>query len=470
MLFNSLSFLFFLPVVLVLYYVFRSRLRVQNMILLLASFVFYAYWDWRFLGLILLSIGVDFCCGLKMEKAEDKDKRKFLLLSLIVNLGVLSIYKYLDFFIESFVDSMGALGLDLDIHAVGLILPLGISFYTFQTLAYTIDVYRSKIHAEKDVFNFALYVCFFPQLVAGPIERAQNLLPQIKSERKISLNDFYEASWLIYFGYFLKVFVADNLAFIVDEVFNAEIYTQASTALASYAFAFQIYGDFAGYTFIAIGVARLMGFRLMTNFLFPYFVTNPSDFWKNWHISLSSWLKDYLYIPLGGNRLGKYLTLRNLMITMVLGGLWHGAAWNFVLWGTFHGIILIVFRLLSKDSVPMKASYYTWQRWIKAVLFFQLTCMAWVFFRAESLTQIYEMLSSLCRFESITQVEINYLKQIVFYTFLPIIILYFQFKHGTENQITKFHPIARAILYVVMFYAIFSFGEFGAKEFIYFQF
>jgi D-alanyl-lipoteichoic acid acyltransferase DltB (MBOAT superfamily) len=268
----------------------------------------------------------------------------------------------------------------------------------------------------------------------------------------------------------LKVFVADNLAFIVDEVFAMESFTQASTIIGSYAFAFQIYGDFAGYTFIAIGVARLMGFRLMTNFLYPYFVTNPSDFWKNWHISLSSWLKDYLYIPLGGNRMGKYLTLRNLMITMILGGLWHGAAWNFVLWGLFHGLILILFKLYSdknkKESYLKRGVGF----WIKVFLFFQVTCLAWLLFRVESIPQLGEMLNSLLEFKALSQLEINFIRQVIFYTFIPIVVMFFQFKYDSGNYIDSFHPIARVVLYIIMFYAIFSFGEFGAKEFIYFQF
>ena len=466
MLFNSLEFVLFFFIVWLLYYLLRRTLRIQNILLLIASYTFYSFWDWRFLSLVLLSTIVDYFCGLKLGDPNTKNRKLFLIISVVFNLGILAIFKYAGFFITEFVNLLALFGVQANEPSLNIILPLGISFYTFQTMAYTIDVYRRKIPHEKDILNLALYVSFFPQLVAGPIERAQNLLPQIKNQRNVTVTDILEGGWLIYFGYFLKVFVADNLAKIVNSIFALEEVRFFETVTGAYAFAFQIYGDFAGYTFIAIGVARLLGFRLMTNFLFPYFVTNAQDFWRNWHISLSTWLKDYLYIPLGGNRFGKWMTFRNLMLTMLLGGLWHGAAWNFVIWGFYHGLLLILFRMaLGKNEITTK-----WKKYLAIIFMFQLTCIGWLIFRVENMDQLGMMLQSLVEFEAWSSSELNNIKRVIFYSTLPILITFYQYKTNSGNMLDKMPNALRVLLYVIMFYAIFALGEFGKQEFIYFQF
>ena len=326
-----------------LYFLTQRYFRLQNGILLIASYVFYGFWDWRFLALLFVSTVVDYNLALLIEKSESPGERKALLAaSICVNLGILGFFKYFGFFAESFASLLNSFGFQSSTPFFNIVLPVGISFYTFQTMSYTIDVYRRKLPATRNFFDFALFVSFFPQLVAGPIERATKLLPQVLQPRKFSQSNFVEGFYLIILGLFKKVVIADNMAPIVNYIFSRDVSTLsgAEVLVGVYAFAFQIYGDFAGYTDIARGVAKWLGFDLMLNFRMPYFATSPSDFWQRWHISLSSWLRDYLYIPLGGNRQGTLLTYRNLMLTMVLGGLWHGAAWTFVAWGFFHGLIL----------------------------------------------------------------------------------------------------------------------------------
>ena len=337
MLFNSLQFIAFFIIVYSLYLLFNHRW--QNYMLLAASYFFYGSWNWRFLSLILISTILDYFCGLAIDRQPGRKRKKlFLIISVTGNLTILGFFKYFNFFAHDFQLILARFGIPTHPLVLNIVLPVGISFYTFQTMSYTIDIYRGEMRPTRRFLDLALFVAFFPQLVAGPIERAKHLLPQIIKPRLITPRQFREGLWLIYWGFFLKVFVADNLAGIVDRVFaGAETISGIEVLLGLYAFAFQILGDFAGYSSIAIGLARLMGIDIMTNFLFPYFVTNPRDFWKNWHISLSTWLRDYLYIPLGGNRRGRLMTYRNILITMLLGGLWHGAAWTFVIWGGVSG-------------------------------------------------------------------------------------------------------------------------------------
>ncbi|MEM1055276.1 MAG: MBOAT family protein [Bacteroidota bacterium] len=362
MIFNSLAFLVFLPVVIGAYYLLRKA-RLQNRFLLVASYVFYGWWDWRFLLLIALSTVVDFWVARRIDARREavgpdaeagalkKTLRPYLWVSLAVNLGVLSFFKYFNFFSGSAEDLMLSLGMTPDWPTLGVILPVGISFYTFQTLSYTVDVYRGTMRAVDDFFDFALYVSFFPQLVAGPIERAQTLMPQVQQARTFSRSQFTDGAWLILLGFVKKVVIADQLGRIADLGFQTDTpeYGWLGAFLFSACFAFQVYGDFSGYSDIARGTAKLMGFELMINFGKPFLITNPSAFWRHWHISLSTWLRDYLYIPLGGSRGGNTAAYRNLTITMILGGLWHGAGWGFVLWGLYHGVLLSIHRYWSRN-------------------------------------------------------------------------------------------------------------------------
>ena len=381
MFFNSFQFFTFLCFFLGVYYL--TPQRAKSALILLASLFFYACWDFRFLGLILLSTVVDYVVGLKLHASERPKIRKWwVTLSLTVNLGLLGVFKYLNFFIENASDLLSRVGLSsLDGWTLQIVLPVGISFYTFQTLSYTLDIYRKELKPTRNFIDFAAFVSFFPQLVAGPIERASHLLPQIQSPPRPTADQLKHGGFLLLWGLFEKVVVADNLAKLTDAGF-ANPNSGLETLIALYSFAFQVFADFDGYSNMARGMAALMGFKLFHNFNAPYFAVNPSEYWKRWHITLSTWLRDYLYIPLGGNRKGTLRTYSNLATVMVLGGLWHGASWNFVIWGAIHGGMLGFERAQGKDSF-----YRHLPGPVKTAITFVIVCFAWVFFRAETLPQ-----------------------------------------------------------------------------------
>jgi len=387
MLFNSLLFPPFLAIVLTLYFLLPHRR--QNVMLLVASYFFYGCWDWRFLGLLLLSTITDWTLANLISRQPNRRIAKlYVATSVTINLLFLGFFKYFNFFVDSLSAFLGVFGLqNLDVH-LQVILPVGISFYTFQSISYIVDVYRGDVQPAKNPLDFALFVAFFPHMVAGPIMHSRDLLPQIQHQRYTSRAQFREGLWLMLWGFFKKLVIADNLAPIVNQVFASEHAPSSAAVLtAIYAFAYQIYCDFSGYTDIARGVAKIMGIELMLNFNQPYLALNPADFWRRWHISLSTWLRDYLYIPLGGNRRGQLLTYRNLILTMFLGGLWHGAALNFVLWGCYHGGLLVVHRMFSKQ--------WKWLPWdnklgriVSLIVMFHATCYGWLLFRGSSFTQI----------------------------------------------------------------------------------
>jgi D-alanyl-lipoteichoic acid acyltransferase DltB (MBOAT superfamily) len=362
--------------------------------LLVASYVFYGAWDWRFLSLILTSTVVDYLVGLRLGQEYVERRRRWLLaLSLTVNLGMLGVFKYFGFFAESFRQMLLAVGYEADPVMLSIVLPVGISFYTFQTLSYTIDVYRRDLEPTRDVLDFALFVAFFPQLVAGPIERARNLLPNITAPRTLSCEALGRGAVLCLLGLIKKVVIADAIGPSVDAIYSSPDPSRLDIVFATWLFAIQIYCDFSGYTDIARGVAKMLGFGLMRNFAQPYFAADPQEFWRRWHISLSTWLRDYLYIPLGGNRGGGWRTNRNLMATMTLGGLWHGAAWNFVLWGVYQGGLLSLHRALAGrhrrtgEGKRRGCAAWAW-RGLAIVTFFQVVCYGWLLFRAQSFDQI----------------------------------------------------------------------------------
>lgn len=376
MLFNSWRYLLFFAAVLGVYWLLDRK--KQNVLLVLASYFFYGVWDWRFTGLLLGTTIVGFVCGRKIhEAAAAKDRRFWLILCVVYNLGTLAVFKYLGFFLDNFLALLARFGVESEPVFLRIILPVGISFFNFHVLSYAIDLYRKEIEPTPRFADFALFVSFFPLLVAGPIERAKHLLPQIAAPRRLDGMMVRQGLWLLFWGLWKKVFVAENLSPYVDQAFaNSAALSLPELYLAAVAFAFQIYCDFSGYTDLARGSAKLMGFDLLNNFNLPYFAANPSDFWKRWHISLSSWLRDYLYISLGGNRKGKAKTYRNLFLTMVIGGLWHGAAWNFVLWGVFHGLILIVHHAWSAAASVRPP------KWIAIAIMSQFTLIGWILFRA----------------------------------------------------------------------------------------
>lgn len=385
MLFNSLDFAVFLPIVFVLYWFVTNRnLKLQNALIVSSSYVFYGWWDWRFLGLIVFSTFLDYNIGLRLRSAErDSHRKRLLWTSILVNLGFLGFFKYCNFFLDNFVAAFSVLGQNFSVARLDIILPVGISFYTFQTLSYTIDVYRRELEPTKDFVTFSAFVCFFPQLVAGPIERAGNLLPQLGKRRIFNGDSFKQGIVQIGVGFFRKVVIADNIAQYVDVVFESpDVHGSLTLVFGVVLYAFQIYFDFAGYSDIAIGVAKLFGFSFHQNFNLPYFSQNITEFWRKWHMSLSFWLRDYLYIPLGGNRKGVLKQYRNLLITMLLGGLWHGSSWNFVVWGGVHGLILALEKRVHQ-KFPQNSRHWT-SLLLGRAYCFTIVCIAWVFFRAQS--------------------------------------------------------------------------------------
>ncbi|HBE71618.1 MAG TPA: membrane-bound O-acyltransferase family protein [Planctomycetaceae bacterium] len=471
MLFNSLEFVLFFALVYGLYIVFVHR--AQNVLLLVASYVFYGWWDWRFLGLILASTIVDFVCGIKIGATEAAPRRRlWLWVSMTSNLGVLGFFKYFNFFAESLDRALAPLGMHADWTFATIILPVGISFYTFQTMSYTIDVYRREMKPTHDFLNFAVFVSYFPQLVAGPIERARVLLPQIERPRRIRYQQLRDGFRLILVGYILKLVVAENMAPFTRSLFNQpEHHHGLNVLFGLYAAAFQIFGDFAGYTNIARGISKLMGIELMRNFDQPYFATNPSDFWRRWHISLSTWLRDYLYISLGGNRGGQLILYRNLMITMVLGGLWHGAALNFVAWGVFHGTILILHRIMKptldtwSDRLPLNRPIF---KTTLMILFFHVTCLGWMLFFVKRLSHVKTLLINL--FQSVEPVDITLLVVVGLFGGMALMMDILRERHPTDEEPVISSRGGRLVAYCAGVAVLMMFGAFQSSEFIYFQF
>jgi len=472
MLFNSLDFFLFFVFVFLLQWALPHRPR--NLFLLAASYFFYGCWDWRFLSLILISTIVDFYCGQAIADTENIKRRKtFAGISIVVNLSMLGFFKYANFFIDSAYESLSAMGFSPATWHLEIVLPVGISFYTFQTLSYSIDIYRGQVKPARNFFDFALFVAFFPQLVAGPIERAKNLLPQMLKKPTFSLDQFYDGCWLVFWGLFKKVVIADNLSVIVDKAFSSPDLTNGELLIAVYAFAFQIYCDFSGYSDIARGIAKMMGYELMLNFRLPYFAKNPSEFWRRWHISLSSWLRDYLYIPLGGNRKGNRRTYINLMSTMLLGGLWHGAAWTFVVWGFYQGALLTVHRLMTRINFPVSAESLLGSRlwWLlRVVFFFHLVCLGWLIFRSESMEQLFSMLSLFGASMEFTTQSMMWLWQLCILCLPLWLMQLMQEWSGNTNILLRLSFFPKAVAYSVLSLMLLGLGNFGSQSFIYFQF
>jgi len=474
--FNSLQFAAFFIIVFFLYLALKHKW--QNRLLLLASCVFYAAWDWRFLGLVFISITTDYLCSLKIHASDsEKIKKRFLILSILINLSVLGFFKYFNFFSANLAHLINLLGFTVHPYILNIILPIGISFYTFKTMSYTIDVYTGKTTPTRSYPDYALFVIFFPLLLAGPIMRAGDLLPQISSPRKLSLDKFYEGSYLIFWGLFQKVFVADNLAIIADKVFNTPApYNGVAVLLATYAFAFQIYCDFAGYSNMAMGIGKCIGFEITLNFNLPYFATNPQDFWQRWHITLSTWLRDYLYIPISFSlrRWGAWGIGFALMATFLLCGLWHGASWQFILWGAYWGVLIILYTvlkpLLAKIRGPKSAFGQKLWLFLRIGFFFQLTSMGWLIFNARGVRQSFSMAYSI-----ITNFKINLDTLFCFINifqliWLLLLIQWMQFIEKDRMVIYKSNILVRAVFYIICFYAIVLYGAGGGKDFIYLQF
>lgn len=494
MLFNSFEFLFFFPIVVFLYFVLPQKLKI--IFLLIASCIFYAIYKVEYILILFFLIVVDYAAAFFIAKAKGKRRKIYLLISIAANLGILFYFKYFNFFFESLSPL-----LHYNFPKLSLLLPLGLSFHTFQAMSYTIEVYRKKQKPEKNFFTYALYVMFFPQLVAGPIERPQHLLRQFKENHYFDYERVTNGLKLMAWGFFKKLVIADKLALFVDPIYNNNPVSQsgASFILATILFSYQIYCDFSGYSDIAVGAAQVLGFRLVNNFNNPYFANSPSDFWRRWHISLSSWMRDYIYIPLGGNKVSVYRWTINVLITFVLSGLWHGASWTFVIWGALHGLYIIVSTFLGKlfNKISLGRAILRWKISSMFQLFatFCLVTYAWIFFRAKNILDANYISTNL--FKGLDLYVADIIRYISTNKAIPIeqilapvissrgisdliiaivaiivmqVICFFQKNGNMWTYLSKKPFYVRWAAYSLLLWSIIAFGEFANKQFIYFAF
>ena len=483
MLFNSIDFAIFMPIVFIVYWALRKNVKAQNIFLLAASYFFYAWWDWRYLSLILICSITNYSAGLLMMKArknEEKKKEKFIIYACcLVSLGILGVFKYYDFFLTSFVDAFSLMGVQLQAKTLNLILPVGISFYTFHTLSYSIDVYRKKIEPTKDVASFFLFVSIFPLAMAGPIERATNLLPQIYKKRTFDYLLATDGMRQILWGLFKKVVIADNCATCVNIIFNDSANLPGSTLLlGAVLFTFQIYGDFSGYSDMAIGLGKLLGFKFLRNFSFPYFSRDIAEFWRRWHISLNTWFRDYLYIPLGGSKGSKAMVIRNTFIIFLVSGFWHGANWTFIAWGAYHALLFLPLTLFGKnrkhtDVIAQGKLFPSFKETLQIFSTFVFVIFGWILFRAENIHHAFAYISTIFSSSLFSSIDWS-IFPIGFYVFalIPIFMLvewvYRNSEYGFSVKKIKY-PFVRWITYFAILSVLFIFRG-GEQTFIYFQF
>ncbi len=477
MLFNSLQFALFFTAVFSLYAMLNHKW--QNRMLLVASYIFYASWDWKFLLLILIPTVFDYFLGFKIDESNDiKRKKIFFLLSIFINLSILGTFKYFNFFADNLQVLLNFFGLSLGQRFFNIILPVGMSFYIFKSMTYTINIYWGQMKPTQKLSDYALYLAFFPALLAGPIDRAHNFIPQIISSRKMTLDKFYDGCFLVCWGLFQKIFIADNLIKIVDPVFASNPpYEGATVLIALYAFVLQLYCDFAGYSNIAIGLGKILGFNMMTNFNLPLFAVNLQDFWSRWHISLSSWLRDYVYIPIFLNfrRMNEKARLSfAIIITMILIGIWHGSTWNFFAFGVLEGFLLTAYQMIR----PAISNYINPQNrfgrnsWliIRILFMFQLTALSFLIFRAQSMSQMYHMIYGLTSNFGSIELALDGIFRLLFFSWILIAVEIIQFWKNDQLVILKWNTITKSILYFICFYLMILYGIEGGKEFVYFQF
>lgn len=483
MLFNSLEFFIFLPLVFICYwFLFRKTVNRQNIFVLFSSYLFYGGWDWRFLSLIILSTVVDYFVGIRIYKSEKKkDKKTWLWLSVVFNVGLLGYFKYFNFFIDSWSNMFSVFGYDMNSSwTLKIILPVGISFYTFQTMSYSFDIYYQKLKPTKNFLSFATFVSFFPQLVAGPIERASNLLSQIESKRKFEYAQCIEGIKLILWGLFKKVVIADALAPIVDDIFaNYSSYPASTLILGVTLFSFQVYGDFSGYSDIAIGTAKLFGIELMSNFKFPNFSRNVAEYWQRWHISLSTWFRHYVYIPLGGSRVSKLKSVRNIVIIFLVSGFWHGANWTFVFWGAFHALVFIPVFLMGRNTIYKNtvigenSNFPSLVEIGQVFLTFSLVTFSRIFFRSESISDAFGFIKTIIsnfKYEPYLH-PIGY-RMIDYYILVVLFVLYeYRIRKDERNPFKFKNRIIRYFIYVLLIFGMLLFYDSNMdRSFIYFQF
>jgi D-alanyl-lipoteichoic acid acyltransferase DltB (MBOAT superfamily) len=484
LLFNSIDFAVFLPLVFLFYWVvFKGQLKSQNLLLLISSYIFYGWWDYRFLTLILFSTSLDYFIGIALKKQIRQSRRFiFLLTSLFFNLSLLGFFKYYNFFVDNFVSAFTFFGSELRIDTLDIILPVGISFYTFQTLSYTIDIYKRKIEPTSSFIDFAVFVSFFPQLVAGPIERASHLLPQFRKEKFFDYNNCMDGLRQVLWGLFKKIVIADTCSVFVNMIFdNSSTYNGSTLFLGSILFSFQIYCDFSGYSDIAIGTARLFNYNLKTNFNFPYFSRDIAEFWRKWHISLSTWFRDYIYIPLGGSRVNQWLQVRNVFLIFLISGFWHGANWTFIIWGFINALFFLPYLLIkrNRNHIGVIAEYRvlpTLKEFCQILFTFLIITFTWVFFRAENIVHAFEMLKeifSLTLFKNPSFGE-GLTKLIPLFLFIVFLIVVEwkgrSYDYGLEWS-KKSSPTFKWVFYFVIATLILEYSSLSnSQEFIYFDF
>ncbi|MFV5688947.1 MBOAT family O-acyltransferase [Flavobacterium sp. ZT3R25] len=478
MLFNSLPFLLFLPIVFTIYWSVNNKsLQLQNFVLLVASYFFYGCWDWRFLFLLLFSTALDYFTGLKMREAKNQRNKKFWFwISIIINIGFLGVFKYYNFFADSFAEVLFGIGIQANFWTLKVILPVGISFYTFHGLSYVIDVYKGRIEPERNIITYSLFVSYFPLLVAGPIERATHLLPQIKKKRLFDYSKAIDGVHQIIWGLFKKVVIADNCALYANDIFdNYQTMNSLSLVLGAVYFSFQIYGDFSGYSDIALGTSKLFGIDLLRNFNYPYFSRDIAEFWRRWHISLSSWFRDYLYIPLGGSQGGMLTKIRNTFIIFLVSGLWHGANWTFIVWGALHAVYFLPLLITQNnrnniDSVAKGKSLPTLKEFFSMLLTFSLTTFAWIFFRAKTVSEACAYIKDISKFD--LKGGIQFLGFERYSIELLLLLLFFMIIewNSRENE----HPFYGKYInlkVIIIVLLILVLGVFSSpSDFIYFQF
>ena len=478
MLFNSLSFLLFLPIVFTLYWWVNKRgLQLQNLLLLVASYFFYACWDWRFLFLLLFSTELDYFTGIKMEEAKSQHHKKiWFWLSVSINLGFLGVFKYYNFFADSFAYALSGLGIQSNFWTLKVILPVGISFYTFHGLSYVIDIYKDRIKAERDIITYSLFVSFFPLLVAGPIERATHLLPQIKKKRDFDYNKAIDGVHQIIWGLFKKVVIADNCALYANSIFDHyESMNSVSLVLGAVYFSFQIYGDFSGYSDIALGTSKLLGIDLLRNFNYPYFSRDIAEFWRRWHISLSSWFRDYVYIPLGGSQGGMRMKIRNTFVIFLISGFWHGANWTFIVWGTLHAVYFLPLLITQKnrkniETVAKGKSLPSFKEFTAMLFTFGLTTFAWIFFRAKTVSEAVSYIKKIFQFNFEGKIQyLDFERYTVEFLLMLFLFILMEWKsREKEHPIIGKRTTLKAIVVIIM---ILVFGSYSnPSDFIYFQF
>jgi D-alanyl-lipoteichoic acid acyltransferase DltB (MBOAT superfamily) len=479
MLFNSIDFAIFLPIVFMLYwFVTNKNLKLQNLLIVISSYIFYGWWDWRFLSLILFSTILDYSIGISLSKQVNQNKRKMLLwISILMNLGFLGFFKYYNFFLANFMTAFSFFGTEINANSLNIILPVGISFYTFQTLSYTIDVYKRQLETTKDFIAFSAFVSFFPQLVAGPIERATNLLPQFYTKRYFDYSKTVDGMRQILWGLFKKIVIADNCAQYANIIFNnSSEYSGSTLVLGAIFFTFQIYGDFSGYSDIAIGTSRLFGFNLKQNFAFPYFSRDIAEFWRRWHISLSSWFRDYLYIPLGGSRGRTKNKIRNVFIIFLVSGFWHGANWTFIIWGALNALYFLPIFITNNNrnnlNIVAQGKYLpNLKEFLLMSLTFILTVFAWIFFRAENIGHAISYINNIFSptlFESSEIFPLGLLLLILF--FLSIEWMNRNKQYGLEKFNKQKFKFLDVLLLYIIFWSIVIWNSSKEVEFIYFQF